>query len=296
MKLKKYHQLNIRIYFEDTDSGGIVYHSKYLNFAERARTELLRKINLDQSIIEKKYGLIFVVKKLSIHYISTASLDDSLVVKTKILELNKAKVIFSQLIYKNKILISKLEVTVCCLNKNRKITRMNNQIYDILNEKENYMNNEIALADNIDISIWGLVLQADLVVRIVMLLLLMLSIFSWAIIFEKITKIKSLNKLASNFENTFWSGIKIDKIKEDIGINPSHPMEAIFLAGVKEWELNNKNKSSNLLDIQVLEQRLERTMASSLSKEMEVLEKNTNFLATTGSAAPFIGLLVQFGE
>ena len=92
MKLKKDHQLNIRIYFEDTDSGGIVYHSKYLNFAERARTELLRKMNLDQSIIEKKYGLIFVVRKLNIHYISTASLDDSLVVKTKILELNKAKV------------------------------------------------------------------------------------------------------------------------------------------------------------------------------------------------------------
>ena len=139
MKLKKDHQLNIRIYFEDTDSGGIVYHSKYLNFAERARTELLRKINLDQSIIEKKYGIIFVVKKLSIHYISTASLDDSLVVKTKILELNKAKVIFAQLIYKNKILISKLEVTVCCLNKKRKIARMNNHIYDILNnERELY--------------------------------------------------------------------------------------------------------------------------------------------------------------
>ena len=67
---------------------------------------------------------------------------------------------------------------------------MNNQIYDTQKMKENYMNNEIALVDNIDISIWGLVLQADLVVRIVMLLLLMLSIFSWAIIFEKITKIK----------------------------------------------------------------------------------------------------------
>ena len=87
------------------------------------------------------------------------------------------------------------------------------------------MNDNIAVVNNIDISIWSLVLQADLVVRIVMLVLLMLSIFSWAIIFEKITKIKSLNKLASNFENIFWSGIKIDKIKEDIGINPSHPME-----------------------------------------------------------------------
>ena len=85
MKLKKYHQLNIRIYYEDTDSGGIVYHSKYLNFAERARTEFLREHNLEQSIIEKTYGLIFVVKKLNIHYLSAASLDDYLVVKTKIL-------------------------------------------------------------------------------------------------------------------------------------------------------------------------------------------------------------------
>ena len=152
------------------------------------------------------------------------------------------------------------------------------------------MDETISVGDNIDISIWGLVLQADLVVRIVMLLLLMLSIFSWAIIFEKITKIKSLNKLASSFENTFWSGIKIDKIKDGIGINPSHPMETIFLAGIKEWELNTKNKGASLLDVQVLEQRLERTMASSLNKEMEILEKNINFLATTGSSAPFIGL------
>ena len=152
------------------------------------------------------------------------------------------------------------------------------------------MNESFSVSDNIDISIWGLVLQADLVVRIVMLLLLLLSIFSWAIIFEKITKIKSLNKLASTFENTFWSGIKIEKIKDDIGINPTHPMEAIFLAGIKEWDLNNKNKSPNLLDIQVLEQRLERTMLSTLYKEMEIIEKNINFLATTGSAAPFIGL------
>ena len=103
------------------------------------------------------------------------------------------------------------------------------------------MNEPISVADNIDISIWGLILQADLVVRIVMLLLLMLSIFSWAIIFEKITKIKNLNKQANNFENTFWSGIKIEKIKDDIGINPTHPMETIFLAGIKEWELISKN-------------------------------------------------------
>ena len=152
------------------------------------------------------------------------------------------------------------------------------------------MNESIAVTNNIDISIWGLVLQADLVVRIVMLLLLMLSIFSWAIIFEKITRIKNLNKLAMRFESNFWSGIKIDQIKNDIGTTPTHPYEAIFLAGIKEWELVTRNKNIINIDIMVLEKRLERTMASTLNKEMEGLEKNINFLATTGSSAPFIGL------
>ena len=152
------------------------------------------------------------------------------------------------------------------------------------------MNESIVVTNNIDISIWGLVLQADLVVRIVMLLLLMLSILSWAIIFEKITRIKNLNKLAMRFESNFWSGIKIDQIKNDIGTTPTHPHEAIFLAGIKEWELVTRNKNIINIDIMVLEKRLERTMASTLNKEMEGLEKNINFLATTGSSAPFIGL------
>ena len=133
---KKHHHLNVRVYYEDTDSGGVVYHSKYLNFAERARTELLREYNLAQSTIEKKYGLIFVVKRLNIDYISLAFLDDFLNIQTYISELNKAKVIFTQLIYKKKNLVAKLQVTVCCLNKKRKVARMNDQIYDILKKQE----------------------------------------------------------------------------------------------------------------------------------------------------------------
>ncbi len=133
---KKYHQLNVRVYYEDTDSGGIVYHSKYLNFAERARTELLREYNIAQSTIEEKCGLIFVVKRLNIDYIGLAFLDDYLNIKTYISKLNKVKVIFSQLIYKKKDLVAKLQVTVCCLNKKRKVARMNDQIYDILKKQE----------------------------------------------------------------------------------------------------------------------------------------------------------------
>ena len=152
------------------------------------------------------------------------------------------------------------------------------------------MNESVAVVNNIDISIWSLILQADLVVRIVMLLLLILSIFCWAIIFEKVSKIKSLNRLALKFEDHFWSGVKIEKIKEDIGNNPTHPYESIFLAGIKEWELATKNKNIINIDVMVLEKRLERSMGSTLNKEMISIEKNTTFLATTGSAAPFIGL------
>ncbi|MEC6997012.1 MAG: protein TolQ [Pseudomonadota bacterium] len=152
------------------------------------------------------------------------------------------------------------------------------------------MNESVAVVNNIDISIWSLILQADLVVRIVMLLLLILSIFCWAIIFEKVSKIKSLNRLALKFEDNFWSGVKIEKIKEDIGNNPTHPYESIFLAGIKEWELATKNKNIINIDVMVLEKRLERSMGSTLNKEMISIEKNTTFLATTGSAAPFIGL------
>ncbi|MBV69478.1 MAG: tol-pal system-associated acyl-CoA thioesterase [Pelagibacterales bacterium] len=138
--MKKNHHFDIRVYYEDTDSEGIVYHSKYLNFAERARTELLREYNLVQSNIEKKYGLIFVVKSLNIDYVGLACLDDFLNIQTYISKLNKVKVIFSQFIYKKKVLIAKLDVSVCCLNKNRKVARMHDQIYDSLKKQEREYN------------------------------------------------------------------------------------------------------------------------------------------------------------
>ena len=138
MSIKKNNQIKIRVYYEDTDAGGIVYHSKYLNFAERARTEFLRKINLEQQVIKEKYGTIFVVKSLNIDYLNFARLDDLLLIKTNICNLNKAKVNFQQLIYKEESIIAKLKVTVCCINNNRKISRMNDKMYATLKltEKE----------------------------------------------------------------------------------------------------------------------------------------------------------------
>ena len=151
------------------------------------------------------------------------------------------------------------------------------------------MDNNINIINDLDMSIWGLILEADFVVRLVMLSLLFLSIFSWSIIFEKITKLRKLKKKSKQFEDDFWSGINIEKLHKSIENAPSHPMEAIFVTGMKELtasERKNINHDENI----VLEKRIEKAMFSTLNREMEKLEKNLNFLATTGSSAPFIGL------
>ena len=152
------------------------------------------------------------------------------------------------------------------------------------------MNEALTLTDSLDVSIWGLILQADIVVRLVMFILLLLSIISWSIIFEKYTRLRRLNRKAESFENEFWSGMNIEKIHKNVGNNSSHPMEAIFLSGMKE--LNNSPLSKNLsaVDNQIIGNRIEKRMLTTLNKEVEVLERNISFLATTGSAAPFIGL------
>ncbi|MAH89510.1 MAG: protein TolQ [Pelagibacterales bacterium] len=151
------------------------------------------------------------------------------------------------------------------------------------------MNNDINIINDVDMSIWGLMLEADFIVRLVMLSLLFLSIFSWSIIFEKITKLRKLKKKSKQFEDDFWSGINIEKLHKSIENSPSHPMEAIFVTGMKELtatERKNINYDENI----VLEKRIEKAMSSTLNREMEKLEKNLSFLATTGSSAPFIGL------
>ena len=151
------------------------------------------------------------------------------------------------------------------------------------------MDENISVVNNLDISIWGLILQADLVVRIVMLVLLFLSILSWSIIFEKTTKLNKLIKKAKNFENDFWSGINIEKLHKNIDNTPAHPMEAIFVTGMKELSAStSKNLSSS--DVTIIEKRIEKAMFATLNREIESIEKNVNFLATTGSSAPFIGL------
>ena len=129
MKNKITDILRLKIYYEDTDASGIVYHSKYLNFAERGRSDFLRKFNFTNSNVMDKYAIRFVVKKLNINYLGYACLDDNLIIKTEVSKLSKARLIFKQAIFKNKNKITELLVEVCSTYKDGKVARIPNDIY-----------------------------------------------------------------------------------------------------------------------------------------------------------------------
>ena len=105
----------VRVYFEDTDAGGIVYHARYLQFLERARTEWLRGLGFNQSEL-KRQGVVFVVRDMQINWLSPALLDDALQVNVQIQKTKKASFIMTQQILLGDEQKLKASVTIACLN------------------------------------------------------------------------------------------------------------------------------------------------------------------------------------
>ena len=107
----------IRVYYEDTDAGEVIFYANYLKFMERARTEWLRKIGFDHKILKEKYELLFAVKNLTIDYIKPGRLDDLLTVTSELLDSRKASLIFGQNIKnENNELLSEAKVKIACIN------------------------------------------------------------------------------------------------------------------------------------------------------------------------------------
>ena len=153
------------------------------------------------------------------------------------------------------------------------------------------MENELIANAPLDVSFWGLVLQADAVVKIVMLILLLASIWSWSIIIEKTRKFFSLKRKAQLFEDAFWSGESLEDLYKEEEKSPLHPLSVVFVAGMYEWTRASKNNSLSNQNIQAgLQERIHQVMNVAVTRELENIEKNIGFLATVGSTAPFIGL------
>ncbi|WP_373820397.1 tol-pal system-associated acyl-CoA thioesterase [Glaesserella sp.] len=105
----------VRVYYEDTDAGGVVYHARYLHFFERARTEYLRNLGFSQQRMLAE-SLAFVVKKMEIDYKIAARLDDALLVETNLLEVKGVRVVFQQRLWRDTECLSEAVVTVASVN------------------------------------------------------------------------------------------------------------------------------------------------------------------------------------
>lgn len=142
-----------------------------------------------------------------------------------------------------------------------------------------------------EMSIWSLFIQATWIVKIVMIGLIAASVWSWAIIFEKVWRLRKLDRLAGKFEDAFWSGGSLEELYEKVGSNPKDPMTAVFTAAMREWrrsaDLGLTSKGTSQANLQ---QRIERVMQVCLGREMAQLERYMTFLASVGSTAPFVGL------
>ena len=126
----------VRIYFEDTDSGGVVYHSNYLKFMERARTEWLRSLHLNQAELKKKDKIMFVVAKVNIDYKKAARFNDELDIVTSVDNIGASKVDLTQNIMKNSDLYTSAKVNIACIHsetfKPQRIPKLIKQQMEIL--------------------------------------------------------------------------------------------------------------------------------------------------------------------
>ena len=121
-----------KVYYEDTDASGRVYHANYLKFLERGRTDLIYKTKYTHNILLDKFNLIFVVKSCTLQFKKPAFFEDSIKIISAIDEMNKVKINFNQKIYRNSDLLVEAEVLVIPVNKLGKITKLPNEIYSHL--------------------------------------------------------------------------------------------------------------------------------------------------------------------
>jgi acyl-CoA thioester hydrolase len=129
----KTHVLPVRVYYEDTDAGGIVYHANYLRFAERGRTEMLRAVGIHQNALRAETGLAFAVYKGDVHYMKPAKLDDVLLVETELKELTGASMRVRQTIRRDdgEDLVQ-FNAQVVCLTADGRAARLPNSLRDVL--------------------------------------------------------------------------------------------------------------------------------------------------------------------
>lgn len=150
------------------------------------------------------------------------------------------------------------------------------------------MNTEtLAVAQEMDFSLLALFARATITVKLVMIGLLIMSFWSWAIIVRKHLMFRAARAEAAVFDQAFWSGEPLDELFEKLGPTPAGQSERIFAAGMLEWRRSHRHDGGLIAGAQ---SRIDRAMDVAIARESETLSGGLSFLATVGSTAPFIGL------
>ena len=140
----------------------------------------------------------------------------------------------------------------------------------------------VGLASSTDFSILQLFIRADIIVKSVIIILIVSSIYSWAIIFEKIKLFKKINSSSQDFENKFWKSKSAESFYNNLPTNIEDPLANVFK---NSMQVLLKSKRSSTLD-----EKMSNMLEINIEQQMEKIEKKYTFLATVGSTAPFIGL------
>ena len=145
----------------------------------------------------------------------------------------------------------------------------------------------VTAAQPLDFSFLALFFRATLTVQIVMVLLMVASFWSWAIIIRKHLSYRQARNQSGEFDRAFWSGEPLDELYDQVGTDPKSSSEKIFSAGMLEWRRSHKADGRLIAGAQ---SRIDRSMDVAIAKEADDLNKGLSFLATTASTAPFVGL------
>lgn len=138
-----------------------------------------------------------------------------------------------------------------------------------------------------DLSMWGLFMQASWIVKSVMIGLLAASVWTWAIVFDKVVAFRSMKKQLNRFEENFWSGQSLEELYRSLSDRKTSGMSSLFVAAMREWKKSFERGARSPISLQ---SRIDRAMDVALAREMERLESRLGFLASVGSVAVYVGL------
>ncbi|MEJ6707359.1 MAG: protein TolQ [Amylibacter sp.] len=145
----------------------------------------------------------------------------------------------------------------------------------------------LASVQEIDFSMLALFLRATITVKIVMLILIFASVWSWGIIIQKFINYRVAKTDSARFDRAFWSGDPLDELFDRLGPDPKGGAERIFAAGMVEWRRSHRSDGNLIAGAQA---RMDRSMDVAINRESEKLNNGLTFLATVGAIAPFVGL------